>query len=187
MKGLITSILAVIVLTSSAFAGNIVSTKSAKAYVMDFADWKTESVKVAIIDEEGNTLYSEKIATDSEPKRFNFNKLAAGTYTIKTSNEYKVRSQVLEINNGGIEVQETNTYFKPIIKYDSNLWDVNYLSGSKATTFTILDSRGEDVYTEVVSNTNIHKRFDIQNLPAGEYTLSVSNENSSSYQSIVKR
>jgi len=174
-KRIINLFIAALFITSAAFAGTTpsISTDGSKTFVLDTKLWKSEFISVEIRDTEGTLIFEDKYKTDKN-KRFNFENLPAGSYSIQLENEMKTTKQTFEITSNEIELNsDEETTFKPVINIEENQIDLNYLSNSNATTVKVY-SDNEDIFNvKFDEGYSIHKRFNTNELPKGSYIFSV--------------
>lgn len=161
---------------ASTFASNTpsISTDGSKAFIVDTKLWNSEYISVTIKNEEGILIWEDKYSTQND-KKFNFENLPSGLYTITLDNELKTSIQEFRITEEKI-ILDANaiTVFKPWVKVSDQHIDLNFLSNNKKTKVTIYDNN-DNIFDVVLTGQNaIHKRFDISELAAGEYTFNVS-------------
>jgi hypothetical protein len=78
------------------------------------------------------------------------------------------------------------TVYKPMITATANTVDINFLTGGKRTSVTFTNRDGETVYSNAYEGNSLNKRFDLTDLPAGDYTVYVSNGQISNNRRIVR-
>jgi hypothetical protein len=155
--------------------------------IVSLASWKGETVNVDIVDAYGTVIFSDNVATINGKKRYQLSQLPSGDYTIRTSNDLRIEAQVVTIQRGEvIEATVPTTTYKPMITTAANTVDVNFLTGGKRTNVIFTDRNGETVYTNSYEGNSVNKRFDLSSLPAGDYTVYVSNGQVSKSRRIVR-
>jgi len=180
--------IAVLFTATSIFAGNTpsISTDGSKAFILDTELWNSEYVSVTIKNEEGILIWQDKYSTRND-KRFNFENLPNGLYSITLDNELKTMIQEFRITKEEIILGENiNTIFKPWINVSEQHIDLNFLANKKKTKVTIYDNN-ENIFDIVIKGKDtINKRFDISELAAGEYSFHVSS-NGNTYTTTFKK
>lgn len=174
-KNIINLLVAVLFTSVAAFAGTnpSISVDGTKTFVVDTKSWKSESLSIKIRDSKGQVIFRDTYTTDIN-KKFNFENLPNGSYTIFLENEFKSNEQNFEITAEGIILQtEEITSFKPVITVENDHIDLNYLSFSNSTSVSIYSNNENIFATDIKDENPIHKRFNINDLPKGSYTFSV--------------
>lgn len=175
-------------ITVSTFANNITSSNSVgeKALIVDTHNWKSDNISIEIRDEEGAIIYKDNYSTQKN-KKFNFENLPDGKYSITLSNELKLTKQWFTIKANNVNIQpNTETFFKPVIKINEQFIDLNYLASDPNTTVSIYDENNSIFNMRFKNEKKINRRFDTTSLPAGEYTFNVSSKNGS-YTKIFRK
>ncbi|MEM9547830.1 MAG: T9SS type A sorting domain-containing protein [Bacteroidota bacterium] len=175
-KRIINLFIAALFMTSAAFAGTTpsISTDGTKTFVLDTKLWKSESLSVEIRDNEGIVIFEDNYKTTNNKKRFNFENLPNGSYTITLDNEFKTTKQEFVITSNEIKLlpNEVTTY-KPVITIADDHIDLNYLSNNNFTAIDIY-SNDENIFNvDLKEGNSIHKRFNTNELPKGDYTFTV--------------
>jgi hypothetical protein len=176
---LFSTFIAVIFSAVQAFAittNPTITSNGTKSFIIDKTIWKTNSVLVVIDDEEGNRIYN-KLESLQKSKTFNLKKLETGNYTITVSNNLKSIKNNITITNEGLIIDiNANTTFKPTFKIVDNSVDVNYLAAGVDTEISIVKGE-ETIHQSIIKDSlSINKRFDTSQLPAGTYSVVVSNK-----------
>ena len=174
-KRIINLFIAALFITSAAFAGTTpsISTDGTKTFVLNTKMWKSERLSVEIRDNAGTLIFEDKYSTDNN-KKFNFENLPNGSYTIFIENDMKSTKQDFVITANEIKLlpNEVTTY-KPVITINEDHIDLNYLSNSDFTAIDIY-SNDENIFNvELKDGNTIHKRFNTNELPKGNYTFTV--------------
>lgn len=155
--------------------------------IVSFNSWKSESVKVDIVDTYGDIIYSERVTSFDGQKRYQLSQLPSGDYTVRTSDDLRIEKQVVSIDRGSVvDISDLTVAYKPVITASTDYIDVNYLTNGKRSSVTLVNNLGETVYTNAYNGTTLNKRFDITSLPAGEYNVIVSNGETSN-SAIIRR
>jgi outer membrane lipoprotein-sorting protein len=180
-KTILNLIVALIFVSASTFASNIpsITTVDAKSIIVDTKEWKSEFVSVQFRNDERVVIFEEKYSTQ-KGKKFSFENLPNGQYSIVLSNDYKSTEQFFTLNSNRVVVQpNTVTVFKPIVNVNEDFIDLNYLAPGKNTSVSISDDNNTFFDFEFKNEKNINKRFDTSTLPSGTYTIHVYSKNSS--------
>ena len=174
-KRIINLFIAALFITSAAFAGTTPSIlkDGTKTFVLDTKLWKSDALSVEIRNNEGTLIFEDNFNTTNN-KRFNFENLPNGSYTILLENEFKSSKQEFVITSNEIQLlPNAVTTFKPVITITEDHIDLNYLSNNKRTAIDIY-SNDENIFTvDLEEGNTIHKRFNTNDLPKGNYTFTV--------------
>lgn len=185
MKKRIINIVAAIVLASmNTFAFNPPSIiiEGTNAIIVDANNWKAKSLTVEITNEDGKMVFDNVIAMDN-PKKFNFENLENGFYTVTLSNDYKTTIQEFAISDDGVQlIDDLETVYKPIIDVEEEYIDVNFMAQGKNTTISVFDSNNSVFETKIKNEPAISKRINIKDLPKGKYTIYVTSDNKSTWK-----
>ena len=173
-------------------AGTTVKISSAKkTVVVNLGSVEKETIYIVIADAQGNVLSDETVKNNPNfVKRYNMSQLANGTYTltvtkktVRTVQPFEIKDDVLSISE--IEKKEK---FIPVVNFNNNKLDVNVLLGNYSNiTVSILDIEGrrltEDKNYVVLE---LHKRYDLSQLPIGAYMIEVMAGDETFFQTISK-
>ena len=180
-KRILNLIVALVFVSASIFANNnpSITTVDANSFIVDTKEWKSEFISIEIRNDERAVIFTEKYST-IKGKKFSFENLPNGQYSIILSDEYKSTEQFFTLNSNKVVVQPNIvTVFKPVININEDFIDLNYLAPGKNTSVSISDENNTFFNIKIEDKKNINKRFDTSNLPRGEYTVSVYSKNSS--------
>jgi hypothetical protein len=159
-----------------------------KLLFVDLSNLQNEKVSVSILDDAQNVLYSETASdVKSFTKKFNLSKLEMGKYTLKVvQNKFKT-VQPFEVTVKNVVVNESmrKMNFEPIFKFKENKLEVLVPMSENAVFVTISDKIGTIVFEEKNENApTFRKKYDLSNLPKGEYLVEVTIEGESFYHNI---
>lgn len=155
-----------------------------KTFTLDLADWATQTVDVQITDLYGRILLNDNMTATR--KVYNLKNLEKGTYTIAVSNRTAIMSTVVDVTNDAVVSRKSTIRYRPVLAVAKDHFDVNALTEGKAV-FVSIYSEGNTVFTKKYVNTpTVTQRYDLTQLPAGEYTIRVSKGNDVLTQSIVR-
>jgi len=157
-----------------------------KSFVVDANNWKSSTVDVRIKNENGITFFTDQqVLTTS--KRYSLENLDAGNYTVTISNDIKIVENKITISNDGLILDfQANTIFKPVFNINDDIIDINYLTEGLDTKIYFQDNENTIFRTKLVNATSVNKRFNISNLPSGDYSITVSNKNGSFFKTFSK-
>lgn len=136
-------------------------------------DGKSE---IKMFDEAGILLYGEEVKNGTFSKRFNFELLPDGNYTIEVIGQTKITSIPLVIKNATINVVESEkkVTYKPIVRVIGDLIYVSKYSETAENISMVLSENDSKLYeSNVMSHANFGKALDIKNLPMGNYKLMI--------------
>ena len=188
-KRTLTLIVALLVSVATGFASSIISipTDGTKSLIVDTKVWKTEFISISIYDIDGNFIFEDTYTTE-KGKRFSVENLPKGKYTLTIENDLKTTTQGFEITNTEVVLDpKEDVIFKPLIKIENDFIDLNYLSKSNNASVKIYEENREVYSFDFENQMAINKRFDINKLPAGSYTLSVSSKYDTFSKSFQKK
>lgn len=187
-KKTLSLILALAFISASVYANNNPSIyiTGVKTMIVDTKAWKSAFVSLEIKNENGISIFEDKYSTQKS-KRINFENLPAGKYSLVLENDFKSTEQFFTLSQSGIWVSPNElTVFKPMINVTSEYIDLNYLAPGKNTTITISDDSYTFFNYNFEGEISISKRFDTSELPSGNYTITVSSNDSFSSKSFRK-
>ncbi len=171
--------------TGGAFADN--GTVSGKVKVIKSESKKVRlytpintPVSVAIIDAEGNTLYQGQVqAKDLRGMGFDMKTLPDGQYFLTATNDTFWLSQGLTVRGNELTVnaQSYSQLDKPTLTpYAKNKFEVTLpATNVRTVNVAIYNQQNDLVFQDDVKATNT-RRFDLNTLPAGDYTFVVGPE-----------
>lgn len=142
---------------------------------------------ISISDELGSLLSEVELKQPTQlGKVLNLEQLAPGKYVVLVKTAIKEVTQPVILDETGITIlkSEKKEYFYPTIKLKGENLDVNFFNPSKSkVTLSILDVYGNLVFEEENPEAlQILKRFDLNQLEAGQYTLAVKTAEKSHYE-----
>lgn len=190
MKSLIIkTFIAVIFSAVSVFASftePVIVLNGTKSFVVNHSDWKSSKLDISILNEDGFVIYSKE-ETLKKSKTYSLDKLEEGNYVVILSNEFKTVKNNFTLTENSILIDyHTETTYKPIFNVLENNIDLNYLAGGLDTKIHIQDNESEFFETNIKESVSINKRFNITNLPSGDYTIVVSNKDGSYSREFTK-
>ncbi len=173
-------------------AGTTVKISAAqKGIIVNLGSVQKETVFIVIKDADENILVTELVKeTPNFVKRYNMSQMPNGTYTLTVTKKTQRTVQPFEITKAGLTITELEKKekFIPVVHFQKDKLDVNVLLGKYSNiTVTILDNEGRTVTTDknyVVLD--LHKRYNLSDLPHGAYIVEVMAGDETFYQTIVK-
>jgi len=147
-----------------------------KSFIVDLNDWANNEATVYITNADGNILVSDKIENQAG-RIYNLKNLSDGRYTVSVNNDLKVINTALRIVNDIVIVEDTEVIYKPVITTTDEYIDVNVLTQGETVLVDITDENGEVFAREYKNTTSVNQRYSINDLPAGQYYVSVSKGN----------
>ena len=174
-------------------AGTTVSISAAmdKAIIVNLGNVHGEIITIAIDNAEGSNIMTEKIYETAQfSKKYNMTKLDNGKYTMTISKKTVRTVQPFEITDRGIVMaeMEKKEKFIPVVSFNDNKLNVNVLLGNYSNiTVKMYNAEARKIMEDknyVVLD--LHKTFNISDLPKGIYTVEVMAGDERFYQTIEK-
>lgn len=171
--------------TGGAFADN--GTIASKVKVVKFESKKVRlytpvntPVSVAMIDADGNVLYQGQVAAkDLRGMSFNMKSLPNGQYFITATNDTFWLSQSLTVRGTELVINEQSVsqLDKPTLTpYAKNKFEVTLPATNVQTVGVAIYNQENDLVFANEMNPSNQTRFDLNTLPAGDYTFVVGPE-----------
>ena len=149
------------------------------------------ATKVQLVDANGLVLHTSKLEEgDYLNRRFQLAALPAGTYTVVVTDAQGKTVQPFVLDRQGITSDPalaTRTFY-PRVELQEKLLTINYLNVSGGSTRVRLnDARGTTVITDrLPAETTVQRAYNLENLPAGEYYVTVSSADVKSYTTSLR-
>ncbi|MBL7815386.1 MAG: T9SS type A sorting domain-containing protein [Saprospiraceae bacterium] len=187
-----TTLSANVVESSFDLAGTSVKISAAqKGIVVNLGSVQKETVTIVIKDADDNVLINETVKeTQNFVKRYNMSQMPNGSYTLTVTKKTIRTVQPFEVTKDGLTMTELEKKekFIPVVNFKENKLDVNVLLGNyNNITVTITDNEGRKVKQDkhyVVLD--LHKRYNLSDLPNGVYIIEVMAGDETFYQTVVK-
>ena len=177
---IINTFIAIIFTAVSVFATSTepaITPNGAKSFIINHTDWKSSFVDITITNDEGTNIYSNHQELDRS-KKYSLENLKAGNYVVTISNEIKTIKNNITITEKGMLIDfQADTTYKPVFNFLNNNIDVNYLSAGVDTKIYIQKNDIILYKVDIKNSQSINKRFDVSNLPSGDFNIIVSNKN----------
>ena len=158
----------------------IINLEGSKVLHVDLNDWTDSSVKITLRDLSGNILYSDK-STNRQllNRKYNLESLPVGSYQliVEGGNKKSIHTLAVGINKITTNNIEDVLIFKPTINVTEDYLEINHLALGKKVEISILDNNGVFFSRSFKGESTINTRFDISDLPAGNYLVSLNSEN----------
>lgn len=159
-----------------------------KMLIVDLSNLQNDNVSVSILDDDEHVLYSET-ASDVQKftKKFNLWKLEEGKYTLKVVQNKFRTIQPFEVTAKNVVVNESakKVNFEPLFKFKESKLEVLVPLSESTVYISILDKSGNVLFEEKNENApSFRKKYDLKNLPKGEYLVEVTFEGESFYHNI---
>jgi hypothetical protein len=181
------AVAAIALLSANAFGkGKLVISKyldTEYAVVSVFNDAKS-NFKVKVYDAEGSVLYSSPFVKNSVSfqKLFDLSAFTDGEYCVvfesedaKMAKTFYVEENELytEENKAMIVMSEAKSSLKPFVRKDGNNIYVSHINFNQSVfSMSIDDKSGNEIYnSSLPSETYYSGKFDISELPAGDYSI----------------
>ncbi len=149
----------------------------AQSFNLYFGDWNADQVKVQIFTETSVEIMSEMIdLNDIKARKYNLKNLPLGSYTVVVSSDLRSIEHPLTLNRNSVAIDysKIEKSFKPVFNISDNYVDINFLNLESNTIVKIRDNNGNELITKSYNPRKaITQRFDITELPAGKYFISV--------------
>lgn len=178
MKKSFISFLFLISVLSIAFANSItkgVLAMEGTSLSVDFEDEAEGFITVSIKDMAGVVLYEELVNTDmTKQKVYNLKNLPDGKYVVERNKKLTKVSQFFTIDKDQVVLLEEKVLYKPVTKFEDNLWSLNLLNMGEKTSVHIREKGGSEIYTEQFDAPSIiAKRYNLDKLLRGTYVIDV--------------
>ena len=140
-----------------------------------------ENAKIILTDIDGQVLLSQDTEGKSSfAKVFNLNELPSGDYfiSVRTSLRETVQPIVLTETDVRVNPDRKREFYSPVIRVEKEHVDVSLFNGRIANvTVKILSNGSEPVFEENLENVLVvEKRYKLDKLPWGRYTIEVITE-----------
>lgn len=152
----------------------VISKDEQNMIIVNRGEWKSGDVKVVITDEDGFTVFTQKLAKNIDLIKYNMADLPNGQYSIEISDELRIIRKQFEMKDNQLVVaKEDEKIYKPQVKISKNIVDIQMLSLNKDVIVSLTDKEGIEILDEKLNTSIISKRLDINGLPSGNYILTI--------------
>jgi hypothetical protein len=147
--------------------------------------------KVQLVDRNGLTLHTTKLDSGEYlNSRFKLAALPAGTYDLVVTDRQGQTRQPLTVGTQGISADPAlaSRSFFPHVRLEERLLTVNYLNaGGKQVRIRLTDAEGHDLISDrLPGEPSLHRAYSLEELPAGEYYVTVSGASLPSHTTSVR-
>ncbi|MCB9039314.1 MAG: hypothetical protein H6557_22090 [Lewinellaceae bacterium] len=155
-------------------------------------DGLKETAEIILTDIDGQVLLSQ----DTEGKKafakvFNLSELPSGDYflTVRTSLRETVQPIALTKTEVLVYPERKREFYSPVIRVEKQHVDVSLFNGRIGNvTVNILDNNNAQVFQEKLENVLVvEKRYNLNQLPWGRYTIEVVTESNTYYKAFSVR
>lgn len=144
---------------------------------------------VWVVNEDGIVLLEEKTTGAKFAKMFNLELLPAGEYKVIVNMERKEIIQPVTLQENAVVINENKReeFFSPYIKVREDAIDVMLFNGRLTdVSVAIFDEQGSAVYEDTMQNVlKVEKRYSLNDLARGSYTVRVSTSHKDYYQAVA--
>lgn len=144
---------------------------------------------VWVVNAEGVVLLEEKTSGVKFAKLFNLELLPAGEYKVIVSTERKEIIQPLTLQGNAVVINDNKReeYFTPYIRLREGAVDVMMFNNRLAdVSVVIYNDQGNAVYEDTMENVlKVEKRYSLNDLEKGSYTVRVSTPRKDYYQAVA--
>ena len=155
-------------------------------------DGLKETAEIILTDIDGQVLLSQ----DTEGKKafakvFNLSELPSGDYflTVRTSLRETVQPIALTKTEVLVYPERKREFYSPVIRVEKQHVDVSLFNGRIGNvTVNILDNNNAQVFQEKLENVLVvEKRYNLNQLPWGRYTIEVVTDSNTFYKAFSVR
>lgn len=156
----------------------ISKSSEANKIVLNLENMFADNVKCTFTNEEGIIIFRDQISTENRvSKKYDLGQLPMGKYTIEVNDLMKVERLELVISKEGIEFSNeiAEITYKPTVWLNEDKTvDFNLLALGQVASISISSLEGEIFTESFKKQSSISKRFNLNGLESGEYTVRVS-------------
>lgn len=185
MKNLKETLLRAVILTvvatlglSNVIAGGGIQVKTVKnnsIMVVSIMELEQQSVKLSIEDSQEQTIYYSENMSDKQSvqKAFDVSALSDGDYVIIAKTGAATLKERITVKDSEVIIKERVEVKKPVFKMNNNKLIV-YFDNQTEELCSINFTKAEEVFFSDHSyNADVAKKYNLSELPVGEYTVSV--------------
>lgn len=155
-------------------SNSFITSDEKKSIIVNRGEWKSDHVNVQITDENGYTIFNQKLDKKVDLIKYNMSFLQEGKYLIEVSDDLRIVSSSFKIGKNQIQIEaEPSTFYKPQFKSGEKYVDINLLTLRNDAVIRVSDSFGNELYSENAGEMKMHKRMNVSALPSGKYFISV--------------
>ncbi len=171
--------LGVTLLTINMHAGTLdftLDVKKEQGKMVTFALNKMDKVDLFIYDAEGKMIHSEKVDSQANTNRtYDLKSLPEGTYFLEAESDMKISRYQISVvgETASLSTSAISEVYKPTFVNKKGLIWVGLLNLDKfPVNIKVFDKENNEVYdSDVISDLDVKKAFDINNIRDEEYTF----------------
>lgn len=136
--------------------------------------------EITMKDQDGRVVYYKKTSETSTDYRkvFDFSDLEKGTYELSFKINNTLIKRNIEIENGAIQVSDSELRFDPYFKMDGNVLKLSYLNFDENELLLSLFKNNDVVYQSFIGKEfNTLRGFDLSKLENGRYEVVLADGN----------
>ena len=163
--------------------------QNGKAFILYLNVQVDKAIELSIQDESGTILWDDNFqAKGKVAKKFSLDQLPDGDYFAQVSDEMKTITQPLTIRKGIANILEKDRtiQYKPMVFQKDRRLDINWYTAGEKAVITLTDWDGNVLLKESQEkNATLHKRFNLEQIQAGEYTLSLATSKDIYFEKVI--
>jgi hypothetical protein len=163
--------------------------QNGKAFALYMNSQVKQAIDIRIQDKSGYILWEDNFqAKGKVTKRFSFDKLPDGNYFARVSDHFKTIIQPFTVRGGTVNIVEKDRTirYKPVISQDGRRLDINWFTAGEKVSIRLTDLEGNVLWQEQQrEGTTLHKRYNLDQIPAGTYILNMFSRNAQHFQEII--
>lgn len=166
--------------TTYANTNPTISLDQGKTLIVNLNDWANSDVEITIEDLNGSILHTDKFKNGSTPgRKYNLKNLPAGSYDLIIESNTKKAIQSIKVDNNtlSVEILKSVLIYKPNVAVKEGSIELNHLTLGNDLSVSISDKKETFFTASYANQATVNKRFDIANLPQGEYVFSIESSN----------
>jgi hypothetical protein len=151
-------------------------------------DGLKENSEVLVKDQYGVILYRESVGKRNYSKKFNFEELNSGNYTMEIHDQASIEKFPFIVNYNKVIFSQGKEVkvFKPIVSMRGSIVTISKLALNKEIlSIVLLDDNSNVLYKGLLTgNRSLIRRLDISSFPKGEYRVAMKSGGSEFIESI---
>jgi hypothetical protein len=142
---------------------------------------------IALIDSEGNTVFSDQTSKDFYGKVLNLESMSAGDYTLEIDNAEKLEIMTVAVTSTSASIVEKEVaIMKPLVKMSKETAKVFFAGTGQEVEISLYNNNGVIQYNgEHLDKEISSKKFDLSDLDEGTYRFKFRINNRNFYHTIV--
>lgn len=144
--------------------------------VVKTAAWKSETVHVRIIAEDGIQILSEELYSNAGEREFDLSKLPSNRYVLSVENKYKLYRVLLQVDADGVQrTIDITTYDKPNAYVRDNQIHLDFNSLDRDVEISVYDDHAKKVKTYTLPAGDVDTAVKLSGLRRGKYVAHITN------------